>query len=92
MRDIVGLMFKLDELAKDGDGLRPELRSLYERLAKDPHAAQFFRADGMLQSGPDPAHERKPPAKCSTNLFVRPDDAAARSASCAGSMHSLKPG
>jgi hypothetical protein len=37
-----------------GDGLRPELRALFERLAVDPHSLLFVRADGMLQSGPDP--------------------------------------
>jgi hypothetical protein len=37
-----------------GDGLRPELRALFERLAVDPHSQLFVRAEGMLQSGPDP--------------------------------------
>jgi hypothetical protein len=37
-----------------GDGLRPELRALFERLAVDPHTELFARDDGMLQSGPDP--------------------------------------
>ncbi len=37
-----------------GDGLRPELQALFERLAVDPRTELFVRADGMLQSGPDP--------------------------------------
>ena len=37
-----------------GDGLRPELQALFDRLAIDPHSEFFMRADGMLQSGPDP--------------------------------------
>jgi hypothetical protein len=41
-----------------GDGLRPELRALLERLAVDPHSGQFVRADGMVQSGPDPVSVR----------------------------------
>ena len=37
-----------------GDGLRPELQALFDRLAVDPHSELFVRADGMLQSGPAP--------------------------------------
>ena len=37
-----------------GDGLRPELQALFERLAVDPHSELFVRSDGMVQSGPDP--------------------------------------
>ena len=40
-----------------GDGLRPELQALFERLAIDPHAELFVRPDGMVQSGPDPKSE-----------------------------------
>ena len=40
-----------------GDGLRPELRELFDRLAIDPHTELFVRRDGMLQSGPDPKSE-----------------------------------
>jgi hypothetical protein len=40
-----------------GDGLRPELQALFDRLAVDPHSELFIRSDGMLQSGPDPASE-----------------------------------
>ena len=37
-----------------GDGLRPELQALFERLAVDPRTELFVRDDGMVQSGPDP--------------------------------------
>jgi hypothetical protein len=40
-----------------GDGLRPELQALFQRLAIDPHAELFVRPDGMVQSGPDPKSE-----------------------------------
>jgi hypothetical protein len=40
-----------------GDGLRPELQALFERLAIDPHSELFVRRDGMTQSGPDPISE-----------------------------------
>jgi hypothetical protein len=40
--------------AKRGEGLRPELRALFERLATAPRCEVTARNDGMLQSGPDP--------------------------------------
>jgi hypothetical protein len=40
-----------------GDGLRPELQALFDRLAIDRHSELFVRSDGMLQSGPDPVSE-----------------------------------
>ena len=40
-----------------GDGLRPELQALFDRLAIDPHSELFVRADDMIQSGPDPVSE-----------------------------------
>jgi hypothetical protein len=40
-----------------GDGLRPELQELFDRLAVDPHSELFVRSDGMAQSGPDPVSE-----------------------------------
>jgi hypothetical protein len=42
-----------------GDGLRPELQALFERLAIDPDSELFVRQDGMVQSGPDPDSEAK---------------------------------
>ena len=51
-------MHKLHAIAaRRGDGLRPELQALFERLAADPHAELRVRSDGMTQSGPDPAAE-----------------------------------
>jgi hypothetical protein len=72
---MVNPMRKLHEIAKPGEGLRPELRSLYERLAKDPHSEQFVRSDGMVQSGPDPDRETRPPAKRKTALKIDACDA-----------------
>jgi hypothetical protein len=40
-----------------GDGLRPELKALFDRLEVDPLTELFVRPDGMLQSGPDPESE-----------------------------------
>jgi hypothetical protein len=40
-----------------GDGLRPELQALFERLAVDPRTELFVRDDGMVQSGPEPMAE-----------------------------------
>jgi hypothetical protein len=40
-----------------GDGLRPELQVLFDRLAIDPRFELFVRDDGMVQAGPDPASE-----------------------------------
>ena len=42
--------------ALNGDGLRPELRALFDRLAKTP-SELFVRSDGMTQSGSDPVSE-----------------------------------
>jgi hypothetical protein len=41
-----------------GDGLRPELKALFDRLAVDPQSEVFVRPDGMIQSGPDPMPEK----------------------------------
>jgi hypothetical protein len=46
-----------------GDGLRPELQALFERLAVDPHSELFVRNDGMVQSGPDPVSAKAPSAQ-----------------------------
>ncbi len=46
-----------------GDGLRPELQALFERLAIDPYTELFVRPDGMVQSGPDPKSETEPAAQ-----------------------------
>jgi hypothetical protein len=41
--------------AARGDGLRPELLAVLERVGTAPHSAFTMRPDGMIQSGPDPA-------------------------------------
>jgi hypothetical protein len=41
-----------------GDGLRPELQALFDRLAVDPHSELFVRPDGMTQAGPDPVPQK----------------------------------
>jgi hypothetical protein len=43
-----------------GDGLRPELQALFERLAVDPHHELFVTEDGLVQSGPDPISAKVP--------------------------------
>ena len=40
-----------------GDGLRPELQALFDRLAIDRRSELFVRSDGMSQSGPDPMQD-----------------------------------
>ena len=40
-----------------GDGFRPELQALFDRLAIDPRSELFVRGDGMVQVGPDLASE-----------------------------------
>jgi hypothetical protein len=43
-----------------GDGLRPELQALFDRLAVDPRSELFVREDGMIQAGPTPTSETEP--------------------------------
>ena len=57
-----------------GDGLRPELQALFERLAADPRSELFERRDGMVQSGPDPASAPAPVMR-STSEHCSADDA-----------------
>jgi hypothetical protein len=40
--------------ATRGDGLRPEFRAFFERVAAAPRSELTVRNDGMIQSGPDP--------------------------------------
>jgi hypothetical protein len=44
--------------ARCGDGFRPELQALFDRVAIDPRPEIFVRDDGMVQAGPDPASEK----------------------------------
>jgi hypothetical protein len=43
-----------------GDGLRPELQALFDRMAIDPRSELFTRDDGMIQAGPNPVAETPP--------------------------------
>jgi hypothetical protein len=43
-----------------GDGLRPELQALLDRVAVNPGAELVIRDDGMVQAGPNPASESEP--------------------------------
>jgi hypothetical protein len=43
-----------------GDGLRPELQALFDRIAIDPRSELFTRNDGMIQAGPNPVAEMAP--------------------------------
>jgi hypothetical protein len=43
-----------------GDGLRPELQALFDRMATDPRSELFTRDDGMVQAGPNPVAETAP--------------------------------
>jgi hypothetical protein len=53
-----------------GDGLRPELKALFERLAIDPHSELFVRSDGMTQAGPDPISESTNPVATVTKSLA----------------------
>ncbi|MHB8268712.1 hypothetical protein [Bradyrhizobium sp.] len=54
--------------AARGEGLRPELRLLFERAATSPDSDVVIRRDGLLQSGPDPASEIAP-ERVNVSLF-----------------------
>lgn len=43
-----------------GDGLRPELQALFDRMATDPRSELFTRDDGTVQAGPNPVAETAP--------------------------------
>ena len=46
--------------AARGEGLRPELRLLFERAATSSVSDVAIRRDGFLQSGPNPTSEAAP--------------------------------
>jgi hypothetical protein len=52
------------------DGLRPELKALFERLAINPHSELFVRSDGMTQAGPDPISESTKPVPTVTKRLA----------------------
>jgi hypothetical protein len=43
-----------------GDGLRPELQALFDRLAINPQSELLVRDDSMIQAGPNPAVQTSP--------------------------------
>jgi len=50
----------LHAIARPGDGLRPELRALFERLATARHCDVTARGDRVVQSEPNKMLEREP--------------------------------
>jgi hypothetical protein len=69
--------------AKRGDGLRPELRALFERLATAPSYDVTVRSDGMVQSGPDPAPTKATPSQTQPRRKSNAESATAQSARAA---------
>jgi hypothetical protein len=61
-----------------GDGLRPELQALFERLAVDPHSELFVRSDGMTQSGPDPIAAEAPLSQANGEILPSNAEGAPR--------------
>lgn len=57
--------------ATRGEGLHPELRSLFERVLAAPHSELAVRNDGMVQSGPDPTSAEVTTARGNVSLFPR---------------------
>jgi hypothetical protein len=53
-----------------GDGLRPELQALFDRLVIDPHSELFVRSDGMMQSGPNPVPKKADVAPLPPNFSI----------------------
>jgi len=50
----------LHAIARPGDGLRPELRALFERLATARHCDVTARGNRVVQSEPNKMLEREP--------------------------------
>jgi hypothetical protein len=74
----------LDAFAsKRGEGLRPELRALFERLATAPGCDATVRSDGMIQSGPDPASAKSTLSQTPARRGSNAGSAAALSARAA---------
>jgi hypothetical protein len=57
--------------AKRGDGLHPELRALFERLATAPHSEVTARSEAVVQSGPDPMPRKRQGGKIQTETPPR---------------------
>jgi hypothetical protein len=69
--------------AKRGEGLRPELRALFEHLATAPSYDATVRSDGMVQSGADPAPTKTTPSQTPPRRKSNSDSATAQSARAA---------
>ena len=69
--------------AKRGEGLRPELRALFERLATASVYEAIVRSDGMIQSGPDPASAKSTLSQTPARRGSNAGSAAALSARAA---------
>jgi hypothetical protein len=65
--------------AKRGEGLRPELRALFERLAIARSYDVTVRSDGMVQSGPDPAPTNVTPSQTPPRRKSNAESATAQS-------------
>jgi hypothetical protein len=55
--------------AARGDGLRPEFRAFFERVAAALRSEVTARNDGMTQSGPDPASAELSKERGNVSLF-----------------------
>ena len=60
--------------ATRGDGLRPELRALFELLAAAPRSELTLRNDGMIQSGPDPISAEITKEQGNVSLLQQPSN------------------
>jgi hypothetical protein len=80
--------------ATRGDGLRPELRALFQRIAVAPRLELRERNDGMIQSGPDPVSAEVIKERTNVSLFPQAsarqsDDRESRNGGAPGRKHKL---
>jgi hypothetical protein len=52
-----------------GEGLRPELRALFDRVSIAPRSELTINSDGMLQSGPDARSTKVAKERAKAALF-----------------------
>ena len=62
--------------ATRGEGLRPELRALFERVAATPRSELTAMTDGMIQSGPDPVSAEVSKERGNVSLLQEENSAA----------------
>ena len=62
--------------ATRGEGLRPELRALFERVAATPRSELTAITDGMIQSGPDPVSAEVSKERGNVSLLQEENSAA----------------